>query len=356
VANREQLDILRKGPEIWNTWREEHRKLRIDLSGANLRNANLSGADLREVDLCSANLSRARLVGAYLREAMLKEATPIGAYLREANLYGVNLREANLYSADLSNASLIGADLSGAYLGEADLSGADLNEASLIGADLRGATLNRTSIGSTIFANIDLRSVKGLDTVKHLGPSTIGIDTLLRSQGDIPEVFLRGAGLDDTFISYAHSLVQNPVDYYTCFISYSSRDQDFAERLYADLQDKGVRCWFAPEDMKTGDKIRYRIDESIRLYDKLLLVLSAHSVASQWVEHEVEAAIGKELEGKPNVLFPVRLDDTVMHCKIGWASHIRLTRHITDFSHWKDHDSYQKSLHRLLRDLKAGTG
>ncbi len=64
----------------------------------------------------------------------------------------------------------------------------------------------------------------------------------MRSEGDIPDVFLRGAGLSDTFITYARTLVQNPIEYYTCFMSYSSKDKEFAERLYADLQHKGVRC------------------------------------------------------------------------------------------------------------------
>ena len=67
--------------------------------------------------------------------------------------------------------------------------------------------------------------------------------------------------------------------YYSCFISYSSQDVGFAERLHADLQAKGVRCWFAPEDMRIGDKIRdQRIDDEIRQHDKLLLVLSGDSV------------------------------------------------------------------------------
>src|SRR5206468_4404800 len=138
----------------------------------------------------------------------------------------------------------------------------------------------RARVGWTIFGNVDLRTVKELETVIHVGPSTIGTDTLLRSEGDIPETFLRQAGLSDTFITYVRSLAQNPIEYYTCFISYSSKDQEFAERLSADLQAKGVRCWYAPEHMKIGDKIRQRIDESIRLYDKLLLVLSEQSVKS----------------------------------------------------------------------------
>jgi hypothetical protein len=29
------------------------------------------------------------------------------------------------------------------------------------------------------------------------------------------------------------------------------------------------------------------------------------------------------------------------------------TRHIGDFTRWKEHDAYQKALHRLLRDLRV---
>ena len=37
------------------------------------------------------------------------------------------------------------------------------------------------------------------------------------------------------------------------------------------------------------------------------------------------------------------------------AADIRRTRHIGDFTDWKDHDSYQQALKLLLRDLKAET-
>ena len=237
-------------------------------------------------------------------------------------------------------------------LRDADLRDADLRFANLRDADLSGADLSGARVSGTHFVNIDLRTVRGLEIVEHRGPSSIGIDTIYRSQGHIPEAFLRKAGVPEDFLTYMRSLVAHPIDYYTCFISYSSRDQEFADRLYADLQSKGVRCWFAPEDMKTGDKIRQRIDESIRLYDKLLLVLSEHSIASSWVEFEVEAAFAKEDEKHALVLFPVRLDDAVMHCTTSWAAHLKRMRHITNFTGWKQHDDYQKALTRLLRDLQ----
>jgi hypothetical protein len=57
-------------------------------------------------------------------------------------------------------------------------------------------------------------------------------------------------------ITYNKSLVGQPFQYYSCFISYSSRDEALAQRLHADLQVDGVRCWFAPEDLKIGDEFR----------------------------------------------------------------------------------------------------
>lgn len=320
MANEEQRKMLAQGVQAWNEWRRSHFGELIDLRDSDLRLVNFRGANF------------------------------LGAYLSGADFRGAKLREADFHEADLRGADLRGADLRDANLRDADLNGVDLS-----GADLRDANLNGAFLGLTVFGNEDLREVKGLENVVHRAPSTIGIDTIYKSHGEISEVFLKGAGVPKTFLTNMRVLVDamRPIDFYSCFISYSSKDQAFAERLYADLQSKGVRCWFAPEDLKIGDELRYRIDESIQKYDKLLLVLSTDSVASHWVRHEVETAMGKEQEGKPNVLFPIRLDEAVMQSKAGWASHVRLTRHIGDFIRWKDHDAYQVAFERLLRDLKA---
>ncbi|HEU5375332.1 MAG TPA: toll/interleukin-1 receptor domain-containing protein [Ktedonobacteraceae bacterium] len=191
-------------------------------------------------------------------------------------------------------------------------------------------------------------------TIRHIGPSTIGIDTILRSEGAISETFLRGTGATDTFINYVRSLAQTPFNFYFCFISYSSKDEILARRLHADLQNRGVRCWFAPKDMKIGNKLRDRIDEAIHLQEKLLLLLSEHSIASVWVESEVEAALEKEdrQQRKGEVLFPVKLDESVMRTSKAWAATLRRTRHIGDFTNWTDPQAYQQAFERLLRDLK----
>src|SRR5271169_2387841 len=97
------------------------------------------------------------------------------------------------------------------------------------------------------------------------------------------------------------------IQYYSCFISYSTHDEEFAERLHADLQAKGVRCWFAPHDIKGGRKIHEQIDEAIRTYDKLLLIVSEHSMSSNWVKTEIATAREREEREAKQLLFPITL-------------------------------------------------
>ncbi|MGH6846680.1 MAG: toll/interleukin-1 receptor domain-containing protein [Methylocella sp.] len=332
MADEKQVVLLRRGVAEWNAWCKEPNGGAIDLTRAHLSGAKLGGADLSR-----ANLSYADLDGADLS----------GAYLLDANLKGTNLRWADLSGADLGNANLIWANLSGGDISGASLFGANLSE-----GDLSGANLHKAWLYGTVLGNVDLSNVTGLDTCLHDGPSIIDFRTLRRS-GPLPLSFLRGVGLPDSLIDYLPSLLNQPIQMYSCFISYSSKDQEFAERLHADLQNKGVRCWFAPHDLPIGAKTWDAIDQAIKLRDKLLLILSENSIASDWVEDEVNKAFAEERDRKQLVLFPVRIDDTVMETSEAWARKLRDQRNIGDFRKWKDHAAYQKGLERLLRDLKV---
>jgi hypothetical protein len=304
------------------------------------------------------DLSGADLAGAYLRGADLTRAD-----LSRADLYG-----AVLYEADLSAADRRGEHRAGRPAGS-DQGGADLSDANLTGSDLRGANLSNAkldrsdltlaTVGLTTFANVDLSGTKGLETLIHRGPSSIGIDTIYRSKGNIPLAFLRGAGVPESLIKYMASLVGTGIEFYSLFISYSTKDQEFAERLHAALQAKGVRCWFAPHDLRGGMKVHRQIDEAIRVYDKLLLILSESSMASEWVRTEIAVARKREVEQKREVLFPIGLCPFLTIRKweyfdsdIGKDSAREIREfHIPDFSNWKDHDSYRLAFDRLLRDL-----
>jgi hypothetical protein len=362
VANEEHLAVLRQGVEAWNDWREKNLDILPDLRKAGLTRAQLETANLRRADLMGADLSEANLVEAELNSADLRNANLALAILTLANLSKADLRNAlldgaNLYLANLSGANLIDADLHAARFIQADLSGANLRGAYLEWANfnqtnLNGADLNGAKFIDTTFSRLDLNETLGLKNCKHQGPSAVDLDTLLTSP-NLPISFLRGCGLPENVIEYLPSLRADAVQFYSCFISYSSRDKVFAERLYADLQNKGVRCWFAPHDLPIGAKSRDAIDDAIRLRDKLLVILSKASIASDWVEDEVSKAFAEEGERKETVLFPIRIDDTVMTTPEPWARKLRDQRNIGDFRHWKKPAEYQKSLERLLRDLKA---
>jgi TIR domain/Pentapeptide repeats (8 copies) len=290
------------------------------------------------------------------------------ADLRRADLSGANLSGVDLISADLRGAAFRGADLSGADLSGADLSGANLSGANLGAAVLREVVLREANLSGarchvTVFGDIDLSEVKGLESIQHWGPSTVGVDTLVRSRGRIPEAFLRGCGVPPTWIDYLPSLIGmlDPIQFYSCFISYSTNDQDFAERLHSRLRDKGLRVWFAPEDMQAGKKIHEQVDEAIRVHDKLLLVLSEHSISSEWVRDEIRRARKAEVREGQRKLFPIRLME---YESLGrWesfyadlaedvAEEIR-EYFIPDFTAWKDHDAFEAAFAHLIRDLKA---
>jgi hypothetical protein len=248
---------------------------------------------------------------------------------------------------DLSGFDLRWVDLQGASLRGTNFEGANLTWASAPDADFADAYFGETVLGGT-----NLSAAKNLARTNHRAPSIID-HWAFQNSWPLDLTFLRGCGVPDSIIDYYGSVFTQAIRFYSCFISYSSRDQEFAERLHADLQNKGVRCWFAPEDLKIGDTFRQRIDESIRLHDKLLLILSEHSVNSPWVQDEVEAALERERREKRLVLFPIRIDGAVMETEQAWAASVRRTRHIGDFTRWKDHDSYRKAFERLMRDLEA---
>ena len=136
--------------------------------------------------------------------------------------------------------------------------------------------------------------------------------------------------------------------YFSVFIAYSGKDQDLARRLHDDLQNAGIRTWFAPQDLKAGERIRDAIDQAIRRHDKILLILSESSVESLWVEQEVETALEKEREEDRLVLIPIRIDDSVMSTRESWATKLRRQRHIRNFSHWMEEGAYHSMIKFFL--------
>ncbi len=322
MANHEHVALLERGVSVWNAWRDMNEGVKPDLSGADFQGALLGRVNFSDTNLEEANFTN-------------------------ANLYRADLTRACLRGTYLSRSRLDRAQLCLADLGTCRLNGTDLTRADLAGSNLAGAIFSET-----IMSDLDLSEAEGLEACSHTAPSSVDYRTLQQSHG-VPLNFWRGCGLPDALIDYLPSLSGEALQFYSCFISYSSKDHDFAERLHADLQNRGVRCWFAPHDLPIGAKILDGIDEAIRLREKVVLILSEGAISSDWVEDEVTMAFEEERRRKEIVLFPIRLDESVMETNEAWASKLR-ARNIGDFTTWKDHDAYKMTLDRILRDLKTG--
>ena len=172
--------------QIWMALSESWRPP-IDLQGANLRGADFTSCDLSLVDFRGADLSEARLDRTTFAYASLQNVIARKASLTKANLSLVDCDDADFSGSDLSNAHFSAVSCWRASLVAANLGNTIFETCRMDDADLLGATC-----GFAVWANTDLRGIRNLADVRHVGPSTVGLDTVLASRGDIPEVFLRG--------------------------------------------------------------------------------------------------------------------------------------------------------------------
>ena len=258
------------------------------------------------------------------------------------------------------------ADLSGADLTEADLSVADLS-----GGDLRESNLSNASCGFTSFARCDLSRARGLEAVRHHSPSSIGVDTLtltLEGAGGhftpSQRVFFEAAGVPRSLLDYLPDLLESqPLQFFSCFISYGTGDEEFADRLHKNLKACGVTCYKYDEDAIMGRGVWANIGRAIILHEKMIVVCSESSLQRPGVQGEIERALQKEEQLKreraersdaemdTDVLVPVRLDDYVRR---GWEHERKadvIAKHIGDFRRWRDEERYQKAFQQLLRAL-----
>ena len=329
MTNPKLVKIVRQGRRALAAWRQKYSDILVDLVDADLSGVNLRGANLRRADLTGANLTGADLVGANLTEAdltraTLRDAKLIRAYLLKAVLFKADLSGADLSGAQLRMTSLRSADLRGtrlrkADLKAADLDGANLGQSDLVGADLSYAKLGKAdfhqvTFGETRLGDVDLSRVLQLDSAKHVGPSTVGIDTLYCSEGKIPEAFLRGCGVPEAFVANWSTLRGHPFEQFMCFICHSHEEQSFATRLHETLSAKGIRCWLDEKPKQRDEDLQEPMLRALGRRDRILLCASKNSLSSWWVQETIDSAFEaeqrlKKEEGRDlRILLPLNLD------------------------------------------------
>lgn len=89
------------------------------------------------------------------------------------------------------------------------------------------------------------------------------------------------------------------------FISYSWKDATFVEDLAARLKKSGVALWLDRYEIKPGEYLRRRVNEAIASADYSLVIISPDSIKSEWVQHEIDGAMSRELDEKKVRLIPL---------------------------------------------------
>jgi uncharacterized protein YjbI with pentapeptide repeats len=260
MAYWDSLQRLKHDVRAWNTWRQQHPEVGIDLRGALLSRAPLAEADLRNVNLTGAILNDADLSKAILSDADLSKAD-----LRRADLRKAILSRAHLSAADLSDAILSGADLSGAHLRRAHLSGAIVigalfSKADLSGADLRRANLSGADLRDAILRNVHL-SDADLSGAYLSGADLSKVDL---SRADLRRAHLRKADLSEAILCGIDFRLANLIE--TNFNGALLTDARLWASQRAGWSIQGVRCQAAYWDRDGRERTLYCPGEFERLY------------------------------------------------------------------------------------------
>lgn len=401
MANEEHLAILQqaldaKDINIWNIWREANPDIRPNLSEANLvtldlRNINLQNSNLNGIRVHRSNLAEAKFSNSDLFEAKMSATMLWGCDFTKANLQKSNLNMACLFKANLSESDLTKSSMNGTILGFSNLKGATLHSANMGDADLHGANLENADLSSayltrtnltgtnlykanfseakvayTVFGDANISDAIGLKSVIHHAPSTIGIDTLYKSGDQIPPEFLHGCGIPLDFTNKVRSLVKAGYDYYSCFISFSTADEEFAELLKKALEDAGIERWYYQEQILPGERLDATIHHGILKWDKFIFCASKSSLTEKWwVDFEVEKALKKTRDlqrkrgEKIDIIIPLNLDGYIHspEYKDNPKQSIFEEFSITNFEGWENDKSiFEREVKRVILALRTDGG
>lgn len=74
------------------------------------------------------------------------------------------------------------------------------------------------------------------------------------------------------------------------FLSHTSIDKPFVEKIARDLNRLGIDAWVDKYEIKVGESIFWRVEEGLRESEYFAIVLSPEALASEWVRSEIAVA------------------------------------------------------------------
>jgi hypothetical protein len=318
-----------------------------DLRDALVDGCNLRGASLESVQASGSSFTRADLTLAQLRGSDFRSANLSEALLTDANLCGANFERAALDDADL-----IGAELAGASFRSAGLRGANLRDAHLDGADFSDARF-----AFTVLAASDLSRARGLESVIHEGPSTVGIDAFLLSRGEIADAFLSGIGLSPLTIEYLKAVAaaeEGMLVGDALFLLFSDADRARARRIRAYLRMHRHQAWYWQQLGELTGQHNPGLKHRVRFHDRLIVLCSAACANDRGIDEPLARALDLEKVERRRIVFAVRLEDSPASTS---TLDLELAdRFVADFrgADWDDPADgiFRRELERLLSRLE----
>jgi len=95
-------------------------------------------------------------------------------------------------------------------------------------------------------------------------------------------------------------------------IPYSYADHEFASKLTATLRQDRITPWIDDIDMSAGVLLVSRIAHAVRPVDCVIPAISAASVASGWVQHELRTVMTRSFSGRHVLVLPARVDNSAL--------------------------------------------
>jgi hypothetical protein len=126
------------------------------------------------------------------------------------------------------------------------------------------------------------------------------------------------------------------------FLSYSSKDKDFANRLVEGLRSEGLKVWTADEQIKVGDSLKSSVSQAISKSQWVIVILSENSSRSGWVSKELSLALEAEKARGRTLVLPVVYQGAVVPPEIN-------EKVFADFR-----SSYETGFKSLLSSIRRG--
>jgi hypothetical protein len=106
--------------------------------------------------------------------------------------------------------------------------------------------------------------------------------------------------------------LQTAVGHPHIVIPYNYADHEFASKLTAALRHDRITQWIDDIDMSAGVLLVSRIAHAARPVDCVVPVVSAASVASSWVQHDLKTVMARSFVGRHVRVLPARIDDSAL--------------------------------------------